>query len=413
MVVVLRALLVFAVACVLQGSAVAQPGGNAQSNTGSPGERRTLARVLGKAAYKGALPLENPANDAADMCAALRALNFQVICKVDVANKREFKNAIYEFTGKINSQTVALFFYAGHGLQMDGINYLLPTGATLRTKSDIEDESVQINYLMLEMEGRRAALNIFLLDACRNDPFTSPIRGYVPQTGLASQLYMPNNSILAMSTGPGQFALDGTGRNRRFTKTLLKHMPTPGQTIEDMLKNASRGISEEARRLGYKQQPQITTSYSERYCLTGCTDQAASDALLTSKSSEVDSLQRMIAQSKAKQTELDEQRNALLKTQQELDKLQQSVDGKQNSAGARKQAEADAINADIELAKAKGEELDAIKASLLKKQEELNKLRKALVTQQASVEPPIKEVLTRKVEPPPPPKQPITIVPSF
>jgi uncharacterized caspase-like protein len=407
MVVVLRALLVFAVACTLQGSAAAQPANNGQ------GELRKLALVIGNASYKGALPLENPANDAADMCATLRALHFQVICKVDVANKREFKDAIYEFTGKINAQTVALFFYAGHGLQMDGINYLLPTGATLRTKSDIEDESVQINYLMLEMEGRRAALNIFLLDACRNDPFTSPIRGYVPQTGLASQLYMPNNSILAMSTGPGQFALDGTGRNSTFTRNLLKHMPTPRQTIEDMLKNASRGISEEARRLGYKQQPQITTSYSERYCLTGCTDQAASEALLSSKSNEVDSLQRMITQSKAKQVELDEQRNALLKTQQELDKLQQSVDSKQNSAGARKQAEADAINADIELAKAKGEELDAIKAALLKKQEELNKLRKALATQQASVEPPVKEVQTRKIEPPPPPKQPITIVPSF
>lgn len=407
MVAVLRALLAFAVACALQGNAIAEPANNA------PADLRKLALVIGNSAYKGALPLANPANDAADMCAALRALDFQVICKTDVANKREFKNAIYEFTGRINSQTVALFFYAGHGLQMDGINYLLPTGATLRTKSDIEDETVQINYLMLEMEGRRAALNIFLLDACRNDPFTSPIRGYVPQTGLASQLYMPNNSILAMSTGPGQFALDGTGRNSTFTRNLLKHLPTPRQSVEDMLKNASRGISEEARRLGYQQQPQITTSYSERYCLTGCTDQPASDALLTSKTQEVDSLQRMIAQSKAKQAELDEQRHSLLKTQEELDKLRQSVDSKQNSAGAQKKAEADALNADIELARAKGQELDAIKASLLKKQEELNQLRKALATQQANVEPPNKEVLTRKVAPPPPPRQPITIVPSF
>jgi uncharacterized caspase-like protein len=404
MVAVLRALLAFTVACVLQGSALAEPANNA------PGDLRKLALVIGNSAYKGALPLGNPANDAADMCTALRALDFEVICKVDVANKREFKNAIYEFTGRINSQTVALFFYAGHGLQMDGINYLLPTGATLRTKSDIEDETVQVNYLMLEMEGRRAALNIFLLDACRNDPFTSPIRGYVPQTGLASQLYMPNNSILAMSTGPGQYALDGTGRNSTFTRNLLKYMPTPRQTIEDMLKTASRGISEEATRLGYKQQPQITSSYSDRFCLTGCTDQAANNALLTSKAQEVESLERMIAQSKARQAELDQQRNALLKKQQELDKLQQSVDSKQNNADARRQA--NAISADIQQARAKGEELDAIKASLLKQQQELDKLRKAMATQQASM-PPNKEVQTRKVEPPPPPKQPITIVPSF
>ena len=407
MAVFLRALSAFMIACALHCPAIAQPA-NAPH-----GELRKLALVIGNATYKGAIPLDNAANDANDICAALRAMNFEVICKVNVANKREFKDAIYEFTGKINAQTVALFFYAGHGLQMDGINYLLPTGATLRTKSDIEDETVQVNYLMLEMEGRRAALNIFLMDACRNNPLVSPIRGYVPQTGLASQLYMPNNSILAMSTGPGQEALDGVGRNGTFTKNLLKYLPTPRLTIEEMLKSVSRGTSEEAKRLGYKQQPQITTSYSERYCFTGCTDQAANKAMLSSKSQELDSLQQMIATSKAKQAELDEQRDALLKAQSELDKLRDSVDTKQTSASARKKAEADAINADIELAKAKGEELDAIKKALLKKQEELNQLRKALGTQQASAEPASNDIITRKIEPPPPPKQPITIVPSF
>ncbi len=402
-----RLLSAFVLGCAMHGFALAQAG------AAGAGELRKLALVIGNAAYQGAVPLPNPANDANDICTVLRELHFEVICKTNVANKRDFKNAIYEFTGRINDHTVALFFYAGHALQLDGINYMLPTGAALRTKSDIEDETVQINYLMLEMENRRAALNIFLFDACRNDPFVNPIRGYVPQTGLASQLYMPNNSILAMSTGPGQLALDGTGRNGTFTKNLLQHLPTPRQTIEDMLKHVSRGTTEDARRLGYKQTPQITTSYAERYCLTGCTDQLANAPQIDAKSRELNTLQQLIAQSKAKQAELDQQRMSLLKTQQELDQLKLSVDGKQASAGVQKKAEADALNADIEAAKAKARELDAIKSTLLKKQQELNGLRQALASQQASVEPAGKEVMTRKIEPPPTPKQPITIVPSF
>lgn len=410
MISILRALLAFIIAAVVHCAWADE----ARSTEAPPQvELRKLALVIGNAAYRNARPLENSANDATDVCAALRQLNFEVICKLNLATKREFKDAIFEFTGRTNDQTLALFYFAGHGLQIDGLNYLVPTDAALRTKSDIEDESVQINYLMSELESRHAALNIFLFDACRDNPFVSPIRGYAPRLGMASQLYTPSNTILAMSTGPGQLSLDGIGRNGTFTKNLLKHINTPRITVEDMLKSVSGGTSEEARRYGRQQLPQITTSYTDRYCMAGCveTPLVTGDPQVASKTQELKALQEMIVQTKAKQAELDEQKTALLKKQTEIDQIKLGVERTQQ----QRSAEAKAIDADIDQARSKALELEAIKTTLLKKQEELNQMRDALNAQQASIEMKNKEIQTRKIEAPPDPKskRPIIIIPSF
>jgi uncharacterized caspase-like protein len=379
---------------------------NARSN-----EPHKLALVIGNATYVNALPLENPANDANDVCAALRKLDFEVICKTNVASKREFKDAIFAFTGKINDQTVALFYYAGHGLQIDGLNYLVPTAAAMRTKSDIEDESVQINYLMNELEARHAALNIFVLDACRNNPFINPIRGYAPALGLASQLYAPSNSIIAMSTGLGQLSLDGTGRNGTFTKNLLKFLPTPRQPIEEMFKAASGGTSVEAKALGHRQDPQVTTSFSGKFCLAGCGDKrVASDAELNSKAAELDKLQAAIAQTKAKQQELAEQKAALLKKQAELDTLRTSVE----RDPAQQQNAVASVNAELNASAAKLAEMDNMKAALLQKQLELSKILDRLAVQQAGIDDRNKEIRMRKIEvPEEEKKKQLNILPVF
>lgn len=285
-----------------------------------------VALVIGNARYANAPPLPNTGNDATDMCAALTKLGFEVICKRDLASKREFKDAIFEFTGKINPRSVALFYYAGHGLQVDGINYLIPTKAALRTKSDIEDESVQVNYLMSELEARQPALNIFFLDACRDNPLADPIRGYVPTLGLASQLFAPRNSIIAMATGAGQVSLDGVGRNGTFTSNLLAHIGTPRQSIEDMLKAVSSGTRADAGRLQRQQDPQITISFTDRFCLAGCADAAAlagsaDGALLKATTAELNRLQATISETRARQAELDAQQALLLKKRAELDAL--------------------------------------------------------------------------------------------
>jgi uncharacterized caspase-like protein len=309
----------------------------ANSDAAPPAEiRNKVALIVGNSAYADAVPLPNTANDANDMCAAFRKLGFEVICKIDIATKREFKDAIFEFTGKVNPDTVAVFYFAGHGVQIDGVNYLVPTRAALRTKSDIEDESVQVNYLMSELDARKAALNLFFLDACRDNPFANPLRGYVPLMGMASQFFTPRNSIVAMATGIGQLSLDGAGRNGTFTKNLLQHLDTPNLPVEDMLKAVSLGTRADARKLAHLQDPQVTSSYAERFCLAGCGAAAPvpGQEMPKTRSAELARLEATINEAKARQAELD-------KKQEEMDQMRKAL--------ARQQASIEAKNKEIQM----------------------------------------------------------------
>jgi len=389
-----------------------------------------VALVIGNAHYANALPLKNPGNDATDMCAALRKLGFEVICKLDVPTKREFKDAIFEFTGKINQRTVALFYFAGHGMQVDGINYLLPTKAELRTRSDIEDENIQINYLMSELEARQAALNIFFLDACRNNPLTDPIRGYMPTMGLASQLYAPRNSIVAMSTGAGQLSLDGDGRNGTFTKNLLQHLGAPNQSIEETLKAVSSGTRADAGRFKRQQDPQITISFTDQFCMAGCADGVAAarknDELQkaqTAQAAQLSQLQATLAETRAKQAELDAQQALLLKKRAELDALRQgmeNVESKQEELARRhaevnqREQELARLSADVKASTDKYNELENVRLGLLKKQAEVDRMQKSLARQQASIAASEEELATRAVKPPEKKKEPpAPVVPVF
>lgn len=382
-----------------------------------------VALVIGNAHYDGALPLKNAGNDATDMCDTLKKLGFEVVCKLDVATKRDFKDAIFEFTGKITPRSVALFYYAGHGLQVDGVNYLIPVKAQLRTRSDIEDESVQINYLMSELEARGAALNIFFLDACRNNPLADPIRGYVPMMGLASQLYAPRNSIIAMATGAGQLSLDGDGRNGTFTKNLLANIPTPRQSIEDTLKAVSSGTRADASRFQRRQDPQITMSFADTFCLAGCADPAAPpapDPQLAARTAELNRLQATIAETRARQAELDAQQALLLKKRGELDALRQgleNVESKQEELQrrqaevAQRERELDKLGAEAKASTDKLNELETVRLSLVKKQEEVERMRRQLAVQQASLDASKEEIATRAVKPPE--KKAPPVIPAF
>ena len=309
----------------------------AATSVAAGADARKVALVVGNASYANASPLANPVNDATDVCSALRKLDFIVICKMNLSSKREFKDAIFEFTGKLDERSVALFYFAGHGLQIDGLNYLVPTKAALRTKSDIEDENVQINYLMSELEARRAALNIFVLDACRDNPFVTPVRGYAPTMGLASQLFTPRNSIVAMSTGPGQLSLDGTGRNGTFTKNLLQHMQRPQLSVEDMFKAVGGGTRSDAQQLGRRQDPQITASYTDKFCMAGCAGETPSGAGLQRGSSQAElrQLQQSLSQARARQAELEEQAAALRRQQSDIEALRHSAAATQSQDAVR------------------------------------------------------------------------------
>ena len=231
--------------------------------------RKRIALVIGNGLYSSIPALPNALNDANDMCKALKELNFQVICKNNLHNKREFKDLIYAFTQKLDSDTNALFYYAGHGMEVDGVNYLLPTDTLFRTKSDIQDEGFNINYLMSELDDKRTELNILILDACRNDPLGKQFKDS-PFNGLAAQFNAPPNSVIMFATTPGKIALDGSGRNGIFTRHLLTAIRTPNIPIETALKNIIAGVREESTKAGSQQTPWINFSYSGRFCFAGC-----------------------------------------------------------------------------------------------------------------------------------------------
>jgi len=201
------------------------------SNTAISATEKRIALVIGNGNYMDA-PLRNPVNDATDMASALRQLGFSVTLKTD-ANQRAMKEAIRSFGKKLTKGGVGLFYYAGHGIQYRGRNYLIPVNAVVKSEADVEYEAVDAGRVLAQMERAGNNLNIIILDACRNNPFTRSFRS--SEQGLA-KMDAPTGSILAYSTAPGSVAADGTGRNGLYTKYLLKHIRFSGRKLEDVFK---------------------------------------------------------------------------------------------------------------------------------------------------------------------------------
>jgi len=189
-------------------------------------QERRIALVVGNGAYKSD-PLRNPVNDATDIAGALEGLGFSVSLKTD-ADQRSMKQAIRAFGKQLRKGGVGLFYFAGHGVQVRGINYLIPTGAQIESEADVEYEAVDAGRVLAQMEEAENSLNIIILDACRDNPFARNFRS--SGRGLA-KMDAPTGSILAYATAPGSIASDGPGRNGLYTSALLKHMMTPGLEI--------------------------------------------------------------------------------------------------------------------------------------------------------------------------------------
>jgi Caspase domain len=190
-----------------------------------------VALVIGNATYKTS-PLSNPVNDAMDMSRLLTSLGFQVIYKQN-ASQAEMKSAIREFGANIVRGDVALFYFAGHGAQVNGENYLIPVDAVITKEEEVEYESVNAGFVLAQMASAANKLNIVILDACRNNPFARSFRSTT--RGLA-QMNAPAGSIIAYATEPGSVAADGKGKNGLYTGELLKAIRTPGLQIEDVFK---------------------------------------------------------------------------------------------------------------------------------------------------------------------------------
>jgi uncharacterized caspase-like protein len=201
--------------------------------------RRAL--VIGNAAYLEH-PLNNPVNDATDLADTLRRLNFQVTLLTN-ADKPTMELAVEDFTQGVVGHTAGLLFFAGHGVQMEGLNYLIPVGASFKMASDVKYRAVSADWILARMDESGMEVKILILDACRNNPFgRSWTRAF--DRGLVS-MQVTEGTLIAYATSPGKTAADGAGRNSPFTANLLREIPQPQRPIELMLKVVRARVQDE------------------------------------------------------------------------------------------------------------------------------------------------------------------------
>ena len=221
-----------------------------------------VALVIGNGAYQSS-PLKNPVNDATDMAQALKDKGFAVTLRTNIGN-RDMRQAIRAFSQTLKAGGVGLFYFAGHGVQSKGRNYLIPLNAEIKEEFELEDEAFDANRVLAGMEEAGNRVNIVILDACRDNPFGRAWR--TSATGLA-QLSAPIGSFVAFATAPGSVAADGSGRNGLFTSHLLTSLRNPDSDIDRVFTRVAAAV---ARESGNKQVPWKSSSLTGEFCFADC-----------------------------------------------------------------------------------------------------------------------------------------------
>lgn len=220
-----------------------------------------LALVIGNAAYADA-PLSNPVNDARAFAQSLKDSGFTVILRENT-DQRALLQALREFGDRLRAGGTGLFYYAGHGMQIKGRNYLIPVGAAIEREDEVAYNAVDAQAVLDKMEAAGNPANIMILDACRNNPFTRNTRS--GQAGLA-QMDAPAGTLVAFSTSPGAVASDGAGVNGLYTQHLLTAMRQNGSKIEDVFKQVRSNVRRESQG---KQVPWEVTSLEGDFYFRG------------------------------------------------------------------------------------------------------------------------------------------------
>ena len=195
-----------------------------------------LALLIGNGAYEDLGRLRNPVNDMLLMAGALRGVGFEVIERAE-ADQATMKRAIQEFGQRLEDagrDAVGLFYYAGHGIQINGINYMIPLNANIARQPDVEIEAVKLDWVLEQMEHARNRMNILILDACRNNPLSRSFRS--SEQGL-SRIDAPRGTLIAYATAPGSVSFDGDGQNSPYTEALASTMAEPGLVVETVFRN--------------------------------------------------------------------------------------------------------------------------------------------------------------------------------
>ena len=232
---------------------VVTPSRPVETGTAPPMSRRT-ALVIGNGAYPVG-PLQNAVKDATDITEMLRRLSFEVI-PLRNASLQEMEDAVNAFNQRLREGGMGLFYYAGHGVQVDGENYLIPINARIARQADVRYQALPMGRIMGAMEDANNGLNLLIMDACRDTPFTRSWRS--SQEGLAPPPTTARGMLIAYATAPGGRAADGTGgENGVYTKYLLQAMTVPGLSIEQVFKQVRYGVVAET---GGKQTPWESSS---------------------------------------------------------------------------------------------------------------------------------------------------------
>jgi uncharacterized caspase-like protein len=231
-------------------------------------KERRMALVIGNGAYESA-PLRNPVNDARDLAAALADSGFEVT-RLENANLRDLRNSLRDFGEKLKRQGgVGLYYFAGHGMQVKGHNYLIPVAAQIQREDEVEFESLDANLVLEKLDGAGNRFNIVIFDACRNNPFARAFRSSTQ--GLA-QMDAPSGAVVAFATSPGSVASDGTGRNGLYTQYLVENVRRTGITIEDVFKQVRAAVRRDS---AGKQTPWESTSLEGEFYFHPTDDAAA------------------------------------------------------------------------------------------------------------------------------------------
>ncbi len=222
---------------------------------------KRVALVIGNSEYANS-PLKNPVNDAKDIATKLRKLGFEVIERNNLKTK-QIGGTLREFRNKLTPGAVALVFYAGHGLQIKGDNYLPAVDADINSEEDVPNQSIAMRQIMDVLDESKSRLNLVFLDACRNNPYARSFRS--SDRGLA-RVNAPSGTLISYATKPGSVAADGTGRNGLYTSKLLAQLDSNLQ-IELALK---RVVTEVKTSSKGKQEPWMEGSLEGDFCFGGC-----------------------------------------------------------------------------------------------------------------------------------------------
>jgi len=226
-------------------------------STGPSLAEKRIALVVGNSAYQNITRLDNPRNDATLMADTLQSLGFNLVgghAQLDL-DKSSLDNVVQNFGRQVQGADVALFYYAGHGVQVSGANYLVPVNANPTREADVDFQMVDINLVLRQMQGSGTRLNMVILDACRNNPFGP--RGLRSSEGGLAQMRAPEGTLISYATQPGSVAQDGSDGHSPYTKALAATIRQAGLDIFQTFNQVGLAVKRET---GGAQQPWVSSS---------------------------------------------------------------------------------------------------------------------------------------------------------